>query len=112
MIKKAIPKKQEKRISQQEFEKEILKLVDKGFTAEKIGENLRKQGIHPKEYNKKISIILKENNKYIDPERKNTEEKAIKVKEHYEKNKQDKKAMREKDRLFAKLRKIKRYLKE
>ena len=40
---------------------------------------------------------------------KNIEEKLEKIKKHYEKHKQDKRAMREKDRTFAKLRKVKKY---
>jgi ribosomal protein S15P/S13E len=106
-------KKSEKaKISQKEFEEKVEKLADKGLTAEKIGKKLREQNIHPKEYNKKISKILKEKNKYISPDKKNIEEKVEKIKKHYEKNKQDKRAMREKDRIFAQLRKIKKYLKE
>jgi len=103
------PKTFSKKLSQEEFEKKVVELISKGLTSEKIGEELRKQGIHPKEYNKKISKILKEKNKYINPDMKNIEEKLEKIKKHYEKHKQDKKAMREKDRIFAKLRKVKKY---
>ena len=53
--------------------------------------------------------ILKEKNKNVNPDIKNIEEKLEKIKKHYEKHKQDKRAMREKDRIFAKLRKIKKY---
>lgn len=113
MSKKVVPKKQEKsKISQEEFEKRVLELADKGLTAEKIGEELKKEEIYSKDYHKKISKILKEKNKYINPDKKNIEEKVEKIKKHYEKNKQDKRAMREKDRIFAQLRKIKKYLKE
>jgi ribosomal protein S15P/S13E len=98
-----------KKISQKEFEKKIMELANKGLTSEKIGEELRQQGIHPKEYDKKISKILKD--KYIIPDLKNVEEKLERVKKHYEKNKQDKKAMREKDRIFAQFRKLKNYFK-
>ncbi len=108
-----MPKKSEaessKKLSQEEFEKKVIELAGKGFTSEKIGEKLRKQGIHPKEYNKKISKILNEKNKYINPDMKNIEEKLEKIKKHYAKHKQDKRAMREKDRIFAKLRKTKKY---
>jgi len=97
------------KISQSEFEKKIIELAKKGLTSEKIGEELRKQGIHPKEYDKKISKILKD--KYINPDLKNVEEKLKRIKEHYEKNKQDKRSMREKDRVFAQLRKLKKYFK-
>ena len=106
-LKKPIDKKitKSKKISQSEFEKKIMELAGKGLTSEKIGEELRQQEIHPKEYNKKISKILKE--KYINPDLKNVEEKLKRVKKHYEKNKQDKRAMREKERIFAQLRKLK-----
>lgn len=108
-----MPKKIEKikeekiKISQVEFEKKVIELAKKGLTSEKIGEELRQQGIHPKEYNKKISKIL--GNKNINPDLKNVGEKLERVKKHYEKNKQDKRAMREKDRIFAQLRKLKKY---
>jgi ribosomal protein S15P/S13E len=102
-------KKEIKKISQEEYEKKVKELADKGLTSEKIGEALRKEGIHPKEYNKKISQILEK--KYINPDLKNAQEKLEKIKKHYAKNAQDKRAMREKDRLFSRVRKIKKYLK-
>lgn len=40
---------------------------------------------------------------------KNVEDKLERIKKHYEKHKQDKRAMREKDRIFARLRKIEKY---
>ncbi|MBU1252600.1 MAG: hypothetical protein KJ905_00345 [Nanoarchaeota archaeon] len=98
-----------KKLSQEEFEKRILELAEKGLTSEKIGETLRGENIHPAEHKKKISQILKENNQYINPDLKNVGEKLEKIKQHYEKNKQDKKSMREKDRIFAKLRILKKY---
>lgn len=98
-----------KKPSEKEFEKEVLKLADEGLTAEKIGEKLRKQGIHPKNYKKKVSKILEENKKYVSPDLKNVEMKFERIKKHLEKNKQDKRAQREKDRIFSQLRKIKRY---
>jgi len=103
------PKIFSKKLSQEEFEKKVIEFAGKGLTSEKIGEELRKQGIHSKEYDKKISKILQEKNKYINPDMKNVGEKLEKIKKHYEKHKQDKRAMREKDRIFAKLRKIKKY---
>ena len=102
------PKKQ-KKITQEEYEKMILDFAEKGLTSEKIGEQLRKKGIHTKEYDKKISKILKEKGKYINPDLKNVEEKLEKIKNHYEKNKQDKRSMRDRDRTAAKLRKLKKY---
>jgi len=98
-----------KKISDKEYEKKVLELADKGLTSEKIGENLRHQGIHPKEYGKRISHILKENKRYINPDLKNVEIKLEAVKKHYAKNKQDKRAKREKDRIFSQLRKLKKY---
>jgi ribosomal protein S15P/S13E len=104
-------KQEKKKTSQAEFEKKVIELAEKGFTAEKIGQQLRDQGIHPKEYKKKISKILKEKEKYINPDIKNVEEKLERIQRHKEKNKQDKRAMREKDRVFAQLRKLKKYFK-
>ncbi len=105
-------KEKQKKLTQSEFEKAVLELADKGLTSEKIGETLRRQGIHPKNYEKKISEILKKENKYIVPEVKNTEEKLEAIVKHAEKNRQDKRALRDKDRVFAKLRRIKSYFKQ
>ncbi len=101
--------KKTKKLSQKDYEKKVLELEKKGLTSEKIGEELRKQGTHPKEYHKKISKIL--GDKYINPDLKNVEVKLERIKKHYEKNKQDKRSMREKDRIFAQLRKLKKYFK-
>ncbi|MFH1326629.1 MAG: hypothetical protein ABIH59_00690 [archaeon] len=104
-------KEKPKKPSQTEFEKKVIELGQNKVTSEKIGETLRKQNIHPIDYPKKISKILKENNLYVSPDLKNTEDKLSKIKKHLESNKQDKRAMREKDRVFAQTRKIKKYLK-
>ncbi len=101
--------KKYKKLTQEEFEKKVIELVEKDLTSEKIGEELRRQGIHPKEYNRKISKILKEKGKYINPDLKNIEEKFKKIIKHYEKSKQHKRAMREKERVYSKLRKLKKY---
>ena len=97
------------KVSVQEFEKMVLEFAEKGLTSEKIGEALRKQGIHSKEHGKKISVILKEKGKYSNPDIKNVGEKLAKVLKLIEKNKQDKRAMREKDRIFAQLRILKKH---
>lgn len=99
-----------KKLTQAEFEKKVIELSKGGLTAEKIGEKLRKEGIHSKEYSRKISKILKENKSYTNPDLKNTEAKLEKIKKHAEKNKQDKRAIREKDRVFAQLRILKKYI--
>jgi len=103
-LKKNGPKK-----SRAEYEKKVIELANKKLTAEKIGEQLRQQGIHPKEYDIKISKILQEKNLYINPDLKNVEDKLKRISEHSEKNKQDKRAKREKVRVFAELRKLKKY---
>jgi ribosomal protein S15P/S13E len=100
-----------KKITEKDFEKKVIELAEKGMTAEKIGESLRKQNIHSKDFSKKISKILKEKGIYVDPDLKNVEVKLEKIKTHLIKNKQDKRAKREKDRFFSKLRKVKKYLK-
>jgi ribosomal protein S15P/S13E len=105
--KKSEVKKQ--KITQEEFEKKVIELAKKGITSEKIGEELRNQGIHPQEHNKKISKILKDADLYANPDLKNVENKLERIKKHYEKNKQDKRAKREKDRVFAQNKKLKAY---
>ena len=104
-------KKETKKISESEFEKEVIELANKGLTSEKIGEELRKKGIHSKEHSKKISKILKEKGIYVNPDLKNVESKLNRINSHYQQNKQDKRAKREKDRVFSQIRKIKKYLK-
>jgi len=106
-------KKQEKskKISQIEFEKKTVELAKKGLTCEKIGESLRKEGIHSKEYFKKISKILKDANMYTNPDLKNIKAKLERITKHHERNKQDKKARREKEKIFSQQRKLKKYLK-
>lgn len=108
-----MPKKTEgkdkkiKKISQEEFEKKILDLAGEGLTSEKIGEKLRKEGIHPKEFEKKISKIL--GAKYINPDIKNIQKKLENIKKHFESNKKDKRAMRDKEKISARLRRLKKY---
>ena len=109
MPKKSEAKKPEK-LSEKDFEKKIIELAQKGITAEKIGEELKKQNIHPKEYPKKISVVLKEKNLYTSPDAKNIEDKFNRIKNHIQKNKQDKRAKREKDRIFSQLRRTNKYL--
>ena len=92
------------KLTSEEFDKRVIELSKQGFTSEKIGETLRRQGIHPKEHNKKISIILKEKGLYTNPDIKNVTEKLERLKKHTEKNKQDKRAKREVNRIFAQLR--------
>ncbi len=100
-------KVEKKKLTQKEYEKKILELSKEGLTSEKIGQKLRDQGIHPSEYEGKISKILK--NSYVNPDLKNVEAKLERIKAHYEENKQDKRAKREKDRVFSQLRKLKKY---
>ncbi len=109
--KKEKEEKKVKKLSQKEFEAKVLALSKEGLTSEKIGEKLRLSGNHPKEYDKKISKILKENNSYEDAELKNVQNKLDKIEAHLKNNKQDKRAIREKSRVFSQRRKIKKYLK-
>lgn len=99
------------KVSEDEYEKKVLEMANQGVTSEKIGEKLRREGIHPKEYKKKISVILKEKKLYTNPDLKNIEKKLEAIKKHREKNKQDKRAMREMERISSKLMRTKKYLK-
>ena len=102
-------KEEAKKLTQAEYEKKVKALAKDGLTSEKIGQKLKDEGIHPSEYKEKISKILGE--EYKSPDLKNIEEKLERVKTHYETNKQDKRAKREKDRIFSQLRTLKKYLK-
>ncbi len=63
----------------------------------------------PKKAERENSKILKEKNKHTIPDVANIEKKLERIKNHYEKNRQDKRAMREKERIASKLRRIKKY---
>jgi len=96
------------KITEKEFESKVVELAEKGMTAEKIGESLRHEGIHPREYGK-ISRILKAKGIYVIPEIKNIQEKLNRVTLHKEKHIQDKRAMRERERIVSLLRRQKEY---
>jgi len=96
------------KLNEKEVEKLVIDLAKQGKTAEKIGLILKKEHkiVHGKNYEKKISKILKENNLYINPDIKNIAENLEKLKKHISKNKGDKicrRALMIKD---AKLRKL------
>lgn len=97
------------KVSQEEYEKKVIELAKTGITSEKIGEHLRKQGIHPKEYGGKISGILRKENLYTAPDVRNVEIKFENLKKHYEKNRQDKKALKNREKIFGNLSKLRKY---
>jgi ribosomal protein S15P/S13E len=97
-----------RKISKEEFEKKVLELADRGLTSEKIGEALRKEGIHPIEFGKRISKIL--GSKYVNPDEKNISEKLERIEKHFAKNKKDRRAMRDRERTSAKLRRLRKYI--
>lgn len=90
----------------------ILKLANKNMTAEKIGLTLRDQYGIPKTklYGFKIKEVLKEKDKYDDPNTKNLKTNVDKILEHYKKNKGDKKAERSLIIKKAQLKKREEYL--
>ena len=102
--------------TEKEVEDIILNIVKNQpeLTSEKIGLILRDTYGIPKTkiYGIKISEVLKKAGQYQDPTLINLEKKTEKIESHLEKNKQDKRAMREKARVFSQLRKIKKYLKQ
>jgi ribosomal protein S15P/S13E len=102
-------KKEPIKLSETEYEKKVISYAKEGFTSEKIGEKLRKESIHPRTYNNKISVILKENKLYVQPDIKNIESKLNGLRAHSDKNKGDMKAKREVSRIHSQLRKIKEY---
>jgi ribosomal protein S15P/S13E len=68
----------------------------------------RKEGMHSKEYGKKISQIL--GSRYSNPDMKNIEKKLEGLVKHVSKNKGDKRAIRDKEKISARLRRLKKYL--
>ena len=102
------------KFTKEEIEAIILKLAEKGLTAEKIGLVLRDQYGVPKAkiYDIKISKILKQKDKYEEPTNKNLKIKLDKVINHYKKNKQDKTAERSLIITKAKLKKRDDYKKK
>jgi len=118
MPKTKIAKKIEKPVwlkyTKDEVEAIILKLADKGLTAEKIGLVLRDQYGIPKVkiYDIKISKILKEKQKYQEPTNINLKTKLGKIIDHYKKNKQDKNSERSLMITKAKLKKRDDYAKK
>ena len=107
---KETAKEKPKKLTQEEFEKKVLALAKTGLTSEKIGEELKKQNIHSKDYKKKISKILGDD--YEIPDLKNVETKLKNITTHSEKNRGDKRAIREKDRIGSQLRKLKKYFRK
>ncbi len=99
-----------KKPSLEEYEKRVIGLAKEGFGSDKIGEKLRKEGIHTREYNKKISKILKEKELYSNPDLKNIQKKLESLEKHYQKNKQDKRALKDRERIYGNYRKLKAYL--
>ena len=93
----------------EEYEAKVIELAKKGLTSEKIGEHLRREGIHPKEH-KKISKILKDKGLYSNPDMKNIQAKLEALDRHYQKNKQDKKAKKDREKIYGNFRKLKAYL--
>jgi small subunit ribosomal protein S15 len=89
----------------------ILKLGNKGMTAEKIGLTLRDQYGIPKVklYNLKIKRVLNEQDKYQDPDLLNLTSKQNKLINHNKDNKQDKKSHRALILTKAKLKKRQDY---
>ena len=90
----------------------VLKLTNKGLTAEKIGLTLRDQyGIpNVKLYNLKIKEIMQD--KFKEPTNINLQTKLQKIINHFKKNKQDKKSGRALMITKAKLKKRDDYMKK
>ena len=82
--------------TEEEVKAIILKLANKGLTAEKIGLVLRDQYGIPniKLYGIKMKKTLESKGNYEEPTTKNLDEKLQKIIGHYKKNKQDKNAER------------------
>ncbi len=102
-------KPEKKKLSAAEYENRVVELAKTGLTSEKIGEALRREDVHPSEHEKKISKILKEKGLYVNPDLKNVSTKLENLEKHYRNNKQDKRALKDRERIFGRLRKLKAY---
>jgi ribosomal protein S15P/S13E len=98
-----------KKHTHEEYEAKVIELAKKGMTSEKIGEHLRREGVHPKEH-RKISKILIEKGLYTSPDMKNIQQKLDSLDKHYQNNKQDKKAKKDREKIYGNFRKLKAYL--
>jgi len=97
------------KLTEKEAEKLIVDMAKQGATAEKIGLALKKNhGIKDfsKEYGKKISHVLKKNNLYISPDKKNLGDQTEKLKKHLIKHRLDRPTRRILLIQEAKLRKL------
>ena len=90
----------------------ILELGRKGFTSEKIGLELKKQGLYAKSTGMKISRILKKENLFIEPDIKSYEKAIEKIKKHKEKHKQDMACGRAFSKKQSKILKLRKYRKK
>jgi len=97
--------------TEEEVKQIILKLSNKGMTAEKIGLVLRDQYGIPKVklFNIKIGKVLKENNKFEEPTNKNLKSKLSKILAHDKKFKNDRVCQRSIILTKAKLKKREEY---
>ena len=98
-----------KKLSEEEYEKKVVELAKEGLTSEKIGEALRKEGIHPSEYGIKISKVLRKHGLYSSPDLKNIQIKLDNLDKHFQTNKQDKKAKKDREKIYGNFRKLKGY---
>lgn len=101
-------KKEQKELTEKEYEEKVVELAKKGLTSEKIGEALRREGVHPQKHGK-ISRILKAKNIYQQADIENLRKKLEAITKHREKHIQDKKAMRERERIAALLKRERDY---
>lgn len=100
--------------TEEEVKQIILKIIEKepNISSEKIGLILRDNYGIPKTkiYGFSISDVLREANKYEDPNKKNLTKKVEKLEKHISKNKGDKKTGRSLILSKAKLKKVNDYL--
>lgn len=98
-----------KKLTAEEYEKKVIEFAKEGMTSEKIGEALRKEGIHPSEHSIKISKILRKHDLYSNPDLKNIQTKLDNLDKHFQNNKQDKKAKKDREKVYGNFRKLKGY---
>ena len=111
MVTKKPEKKTSERAKEENIEKIVVDLGNKGLTPAKIGQELKeKYGIQKiKLLGKKITKILEENNIIYEDDIKLVDKRIKKIEGHYNKNKQDKRAGRELVRFISLKKKLEKY---
>ncbi|MFW6283743.1 MAG: hypothetical protein ACOC1P_06895 [Minisyncoccales bacterium] len=104
--------KEKENLEKEDVRKIILDLAEEGKTSEKIGLILKeKYGVYAKNFDLKIGRVLREEDKWVDPDIKNVKKKLERLEENLRESKHDYPAKQAMFQKGAKLRSLKKYRK-